>query len=66
MELTSEQLPEILKTEKESKRRRSPTVTGEGYKISGKSVSAECTAQAVKKEWYRVRMVVFRLLNTFR
>ena len=49
MELTSEQLPEILKTEKESKRRRSPTVTGEGYKISSKSVSVECAEQLQRR-----------------
>ncbi len=49
MELTLERLPEILMTDRESRRRRSPTVTGEGYKISSKSVSDECAEQLQKR-----------------
>lgn len=49
MELTSEQMPEILRN---SRRRRMPTVSGAGYKSSLLSfVSAECAI------WSQIRVV---------
>ena len=63
LELTSERLSEI--PVRESKHRRYPTVTGEGYKIVSDPYLMS-VQQSCEKEWYRVRTVVFRLLNTFR